>query len=109
MTGKIQIREDGDANVYTLLDDKRWLASVRLNGEFLVERQREMMVNMALGLQEGKLVPETVVKGMLDKSMKAFQAEFVKLVRECALHRDYRDLTGREALNAAADRMEKLS
>lgn len=48
------------------------------------------------------------VKKMLGESMLTFQTSMIALVRECARHRDYRDMTGQAALNKIADKLEGL-
>lgn len=48
------------------------------------------------------------VKAMLAKSMLTFQTSMIGLVRECARHREYRDLTGQEALNKIANKLGGL-
>jgi hypothetical protein len=48
------------------------------------------------------------VHNMLKQSMDVFKKQMILLVRECAVHRTYRDLTGQEALNKIAERLEKM-
>lgn len=52
MTAEIEIREEGEANVYALLNEKRWIASIRLNGEFMLEKQRKIIAKMATAVRE---------------------------------------------------------
>lgn len=49
----VQVRPDGDANVYTLLDGGNWIASVRMNGELTTFAQEAFMRRMADALKEG--------------------------------------------------------
>lgn len=37
---KYWVREDGDANVYTIMKRDNWFASMRINGELPLSRQR---------------------------------------------------------------------
>ncbi len=48
------------------------------------------------------------VKKMLGESMEKFRCSMILLIRECADHRKYRDLTGKEALRQVADKLEAL-
>lgn len=47
------------------------------------------------------------VKKMLGESMLKFQTSMIAIIREAARHRDYRDLTGYDALNKVAERIEE--
>ncbi len=48
------------------------------------------------------------VKEMLGKSMKEFQRSMIGLIRECSNHPRYCDLSGKEALQKVADKLEEL-
>lgn len=48
------------------------------------------------------------VKNMLDQSMKKFQSCMVDILRDCAKSPKYINLTAQDALNLAANKIEKL-
>lgn len=43
----LQVKPDGEANFYTLLNGARWIARVQLNGEFTTTQQEQIMQQIA--------------------------------------------------------------
>ena len=44
---QVEVRPDGEANVYTLHSGKQWIASVRMNGEYTGAAQEAYLRSMA--------------------------------------------------------------
>lgn len=59
-------------------------------------------------MSEQKTYPAEKVKEMLGVSMKTFRSSMIGLIRECAKHPRYKNLSAEDALNAVADKLEEL-
>jgi hypothetical protein len=46
--------EDGEANVYTILNGDKWIMTIQQNGEMLVEKQRKIMRVLCEALEKIK-------------------------------------------------------
>ena len=47
----VEIKEGGDADIYTIMQDGDWLGVIRINGKFTVEQQRAIMNTFKAALE----------------------------------------------------------
>lgn len=48
--GEFQIRENGEAGSYTILQGDRWIMAIQMNGEFTLEKQRAIVKQVCQSL-----------------------------------------------------------